>query len=85
MESFRSERGPRQRLILNLGSNLSIEDDERKLLANRIEELQVGAQNLLPYPVHIEKLALTYHRILSRKAYCRVPDTWLIPILRPTI
>ncbi len=67
MESFRSERGPRQRLILNLGSNLSIEDDERKLLANRIEELQVGAQNLLPYPVHIEKLALTYHRILSRK------------------
>ncbi len=67
MESFRSERGPRQRLILNLGSDLLIEDDERKLLANRIEELQIGAQIFFSYPTHIEKLALTYHRILSRK------------------
>ncbi len=67
MESFRTERGPRQRLLLNLGSDLQIEDDERKLLANRIEELQTCVQSLFPYPEHIEKLAQTYYRILSRK------------------
>lgn len=67
MESYRTERGPRQRILLNLGSDLQIEDNERKLLANRIEELQTGIQSFFSYPTHIEKLAQTYHRILSRK------------------
>jgi transposase len=74
MDSYRTERGPRQRMLLNLGSDLQIEDDERKLLANRIEELHAGTQNLFTYPPHIEKLAQTYHRILSRKENTAVPQ-----------
>ena len=67
MESYRSERGPRQRLLLNLGSDLNLEDDERKQLADRMEELKTGSASLLSYPPHIEKLAQTYFRILSKK------------------
>lgn len=51
MESIRTERGPRQRLVLNLGCDLPVSDNERKELANRIEELQSGTSNLFPYPV----------------------------------
>ena len=69
MESIRTERGPRQRLVLNLGCDLPVSDNERKELANRIEELQSGTSNLFPYPEHIEKFAQTYHKILCRKQY----------------
>ena len=67
IESFRTERGPRQRLLLNLGSELTLEEEERKLLANRIEELQTGAVSFLEYPDDIEKLAQTYHNVLCKK------------------
>ena len=67
MESFRTERGPRQRLLLNLGSKLPLKEEERKLLANRIEELQTGIKSFLDYPDDIEQLAQTYHNILCKK------------------
>jgi transposase len=67
MESFRTERGPRQRLLLNLGSELTLTAEDRKLLSNRIEELQTGVNGFLEYPDDIEKLAQTYHDIICKK------------------
>ncbi len=69
MDSVRTDKGPRQRLILNLGSELSLNESERKILANRIEELQAGIINFIPYPEMVEKLAHTYHNILSKKNF----------------
>ena len=42
VESIRTERGPRQRILLNLGSHLDLDKQECKLLANRIEEIALG-------------------------------------------
>ena len=46
VESIRTENGPRQRLVLNLG-NLEIQKTEYKELANCIEGLLTGQENLL--------------------------------------
>lgn len=69
VESYRTDRGPRQRILLNLGSDLDLSDEERKWLANRIEELFTGNQQILfPYPPKIEELAERYVSQLIRKA-----------------
>lgn len=60
VESIRTERGPRQRILLNLGSQLDLEKEELKLLANRIEEIASGHHTLFPYSKKIESLAKTY-------------------------
>ncbi len=67
VESYRSSAGPRQRILLNLGSNLSITDEERKLLANRIEEITKGETSLFKPPKHIECLAQNFAEQLTRK------------------
>jgi len=56
VENVRTEKGPRQRLILNLGS-LDIDVDRYKELANCIESLLSGQQSLLSYDNEIEKHA----------------------------
>ena len=66
MEAVRTPRGPRQRIILNLGK-LDIPKDEWKTLANRIEEIIAGQQVLLTPPPHIESLAHYYAGMLRRK------------------
>lgn len=60
IESHRTARGPRQRILLNLGTDLDLDKLENKSLANRIEEIIQGVQPLLPYPEKIERLAQTY-------------------------
>jgi transposase len=60
VESVRTERGPRQRILLNLGAQLDLSDEERKPLANRIEELLKGIQSLIPCSEKIEGLAQRY-------------------------
>lgn len=60
VESYRTERGPRQRILLNLGTDLDLNKQECKALANRIEELLQGAVTLIPYPEKIEQLAQLY-------------------------
>ena len=46
IEAYRSAKGPRQRILLNLGK-LELDDRERKLLANRIEQLITGQASLI--------------------------------------
>ena len=74
IESVRTERGPRQRILLNLGTHLDISDEERKPLANRIEELLSGIQPLIPYPEKIEQLAQQYASQLMRKLSTGQPE-----------
>jgi transposase len=60
VESVRTARGPRQRILLSLGSELGIADTDLKLLANRIEEIFTGSPSLLSYSEEIEKAAQHY-------------------------
>ena len=65
VEAYRTDRGPRQRILLTIGCNQAFSKEDRKLLANRIEELASGIQSFLTYPNHIDNLAQTFARQLT--------------------
>jgi transposase len=73
IESVRTERGPRQVILLNLG-NIELSDEDRKLLANRIEEITTGTNSFYTYPNQIDKLAQNYAKILIRKQSTSMPS-----------
>lgn len=76
VESVRTERGPRQRIILSLGSDLGVSDEDLKLLANRIEEIFLGTSSLLPYPDEIERLAQQYaSQLIHRLSKSDMPES----------
>lgn len=60
VESTRTPRGPRQHILLSLGSELPLPEHEYKTLANRIEEIVLGHKSLFSFPEHIERLAQRY-------------------------
>lgn len=62
IESVRTGRGPRQRMLLNLGTDFSLPEQRWKDLANRIEEIITGQNALFAYPGEIETLAARYAR-----------------------
>lgn len=62
VESVRTERGPRQRMLLNLGTGFTLPEEKWKDLANRIEEIITGQECLFAYPEEIETLARRYAR-----------------------
>jgi len=66
VESVRTEQGPRQRTLLNLGT-LDLEQKHWKPLANRIDELLSGQQRLVPLDEHIEALAQHFTKLLVQK------------------
>lgn len=58
VEAYRnSENKVRQRVLLNLGKNFTVDKEEWKLLADRIEEIISGQRILFEYDPHIEKEA----------------------------
>jgi transposase len=66
VENVRTEKGPRQRLILNLGA-LDVPADQYKELANCIEAMLTGQQQLFSADPQIEKHARTaLQRIRSK-------------------
>jgi len=66
IESVRTERGPRQRMVLNLGADFNVPEEKWKDLANRIEQITTGQSPLFPPPTDIEETALLYaKRIIS--------------------
>ena len=67
VECVRTERGPRQRILLNLGSELDLNKEEKKLLANRIEELISGINTLFQYSEQIENLANRFAKTFIKK------------------
>ena len=66
VESVRTERGPRQRILLNLGT-LDLEQKQWKPLANRIEELLAGQRRLVALEENIEALAQHFTKLLVQK------------------
>jgi transposase len=62
VEAYRTERGPRQRILLNLGSDLNLSDLDRNKLSNRIEEILNGTNSFETFACeeYIEKLAQTF-------------------------
>ena len=62
VESVRTERGPRQRTLLNLGTDFTFPEEKWKDLANRIEGIITGQYPLFAYPEEIETLARRYAR-----------------------
>jgi transposase len=66
MESYRTQNGPRQRHVLDLGT-LDIGQEYYKTLADRIEDIVYGRQNLIPATEEIESLAAYYSSLIIKK------------------
>lgn len=63
VESVRTQRGPRQRILLHMGK-LELPKTQWKQLADRIEEIVYGQMPLLPVNEEIEQMAQHYAEIL---------------------
>lgn len=79
VESTRTEKGPRQRILLYMGSEIELLEGDLKLLAQRIEEVIVGHQPLIPYAEDVERLAQHYalqviRRLSNPKNAPEVPE-----------
>lgn len=72
MESVRTPKGPRQRILLNLGQ-LDLPRSDWKALANRIEEVISGQESFDTPPPHIESLAQHYAQQLRRREMQSLP------------
>ncbi len=67
VESVRTERGPRQRDVLNLGVNFDLPKEHWKDLANCIEATLTGQRPLFDYPKKISTLARKFARAIARQ------------------
>lgn len=71
VESIRTPQGPRQKILITIGSEISLDSFEKKDLANRIEEIIFGApSSFLACSEKIESLAQTYaSRVIGRLSH----------------
>jgi len=67
VESVRTQRGPRQRDVLNLGADFHLPKDQWKDLANCIEAIITKQKLLFDYPHEISSLAKKYARAIIRQ------------------
>ena len=67
VDSVRTERGPRQTTVLNLGTDFKLPKEHWKELANCIEEIVTEQQTIFEYPKKIRVLAEQYARRIIRK------------------
>ena len=70
VESIRTQRGPRQRDVLNLGVDFKLPREQWKELANCIEAIITGQRALFDYPKEIKTLAKKYARVIIRQQAC---------------
>ena len=80
VESIRTERGPRQRDVLNLGVHFDLPKEQWKVLSNCIEEIITGQKSLIDYPKEIKTLAKRYARVIIGPRQCG--KTTLMEMLR---
>jgi hypothetical protein len=73
MESYRTQRGPRQRTVLNLGI-LDLSKEQWKSLADRIEAKVLGQGSLFAVDDHIEGLATHYAELIIQRDLVISPD-----------
>lgn len=67
VESVRTQRGPRQRTVLNIGKDFLLPQEQWKELADQIETILTGQSPLFPAPPEIEKLAKRLAKKIIRK------------------
>ena len=67
VDSVRTERGPRQTTVLNLGADFKLPKEHWKELANCIEEIITEQQTIFEYPKKMRTLAEQYARRIIRK------------------
>ena len=68
VDGYRNAQGKvRQELILNLGANFSVPQEQWKLLTDRIEELLSGQGSLLALSIDLEKEAQRITKIVRHK------------------
>lgn len=79
VDSIRTERGPRQRVLLNLGVDFDLPKEQWKDLANCIEEIITGQKPLIDYPKTIKKLANRYSKRIIREQASVITQGKLIP------
>jgi transposase len=73
VESLRTQRGPRQRTLLNLGADFLLPQEQWKELADRIEAIVTGQTTFLRVSEEIEALAQRYARaVISKQGQMRV-------------
>lgn len=73
MESYRTECGPRQRTILNLGK-LYLPKEHWKMLADRIEEIVFAQSSFVPVEYNIEQLAHHYANTIIQNRLLTTPQ-----------
>jgi transposase len=66
LESYRSSRGPRHEILLNLG-RLDLPKSQWKMLADGIQAILSGQQQLTPLAEHVEELAQHYASLLKQR------------------
>ena len=74
VESVRTERGPRQQDILNLGVDFDLPKDQWKELANCIEGIITGQKPLFDYTRKIQSLAAKYAKTIIRRQASMVAE-----------
>ncbi|HEY6435890.1 MAG TPA: hypothetical protein VIY47_04820 [Ignavibacteriaceae bacterium] len=67
VESVRTENGPRQRILLYMGSDLGIPETDHPMLAQRISEILSQETPLISYDQEIERLAQQYASQLVKR------------------
>jgi hypothetical protein len=79
VDSIRTERGPRQRVVLNLGVDFDLPKDKWKDLANCIEGMITGQRPFIAYPKDIRALGSRYARRIIRQQASVVSEEGDIP------
>jgi transposase len=79
VESVRTERGPRQRDVLNLGASFNLAMEQWKDLANCIETELTGQRPLFDYPKKLRALARKYARAIIHQRSEAIDERQDIP------
>ncbi|MFN2246219.1 MAG: IS1634 family transposase [Candidatus Promineifilaceae bacterium] len=79
VESVRTERGPRQRDVLNLGASFNLAMEQWKDLANCIETELTGQRPLFDYPKKLRALARKYARAIIHQRSEAIDERHDIP------
>jgi len=75
VESYRTEKGSRHRSILNLGT-LDLDPKYFKMLADRIEQIAFGVNQVFPTETEVEFLAQHFASLLSDKNISLVDNSY---------
>ena len=67
VESTRTDKGPRQKVLLYMGADIGLPEGDHALLSQRIEEILSGQQCFTPYSQEVERRAQRYASQIIRR------------------